>query len=395
MFIDVDLDLDLNTATQADSMPLCGFMGNDWSYNSFDAFPDLMGDPNFMDIVLAAQDDLPSLDVNFSHIPKYPDKMTDPPNEYVTRSMLDTHFTRSLSPLETSIPLPSLRTVAQQTPKLPVGSGNSDNTHRLSVNECIRRLSELSISLFEYSTTIPPLAIHDPVPQTDDYQATMDSRAKDYSNYTADETFRVTQELIDIYPLFIELFTRRKVFHSSKSSHVPMSPQQPVESEQGVEYLGPVAPPLSNPLHLDHSAILLVLSCHLRLIDIYEQLFKHMKVCIDLKGVGHTQQQGTFTAPRLRIGNYVPPMTTAVTMQMLLLVHFATSLCDFAVALDGHIRKPEDGGTSAGNSPSDQSHHEVKALTLVSAERVKERATGMLQHLHSLRGMMLRDGHVV
>lgn len=394
-FIDVDLDLGLSTATQADQVQLCDLMGDDWSSNPFNAFHDLMADSNFVDMGLEAQNNCPPLDLNIPPYPKYTDKMdnllrlTGPPDQYLSPSHYDAMSNPPFSLPTASVSSPARMSVTLQTPRLPIWNGNPDQGHQLSVTQCIRQLSELSMSLFEHSTTIPPLSIHDPVPENEDQQETMNNRAKNYSYYSVDETFRVTQELINIYPSFLELFARRKISRSPSADSPPLG-----GADQIVDYLGPVAPPLSNPLHLDHSAILLILSCHLRVIDIYDQLFKHMKVCIDLKGVVSTQDQACFTAPQLRIGNFVPPMATAVPMQMLLLLHFATSLCDFAVQLDGHIRDPENGCTSAGSSRSNQSEDEVKALSLVSAQKVKERATGMLQHLSFLRGLLLREGHL-
>jgi hypothetical protein len=161
-----------------------------------------------------------------------------------------------------------------------------------------------------------------------------------------------------------------------------------------VERLGPVATPISIPLNLDHSSILLLLSCNLRVIDIYEELFKHMQVCIELQGTVCTRAQASFAPPQLKIGNYIPPMTTAVQMQMLLLLHFATSLCDYAIELDSHIQEPVNDCTNAESPSSDHSEDEVKALSLVSARKVRERATDMLQRLSSMKSLILREEHI-
>jgi hypothetical protein len=222
----------------------------------------------------------------------------------------------------------------------------------------------------------------------------MNARAQDYTNYKVDDTFRLTQELVDVYPSFMDIFTRRKISPASYSNHTAKTLDPEILLDQSTEPLGPIAPSMSNPLELDHSSILLLISCHLRLIEIYGELFKHMKVCIDQKGVICTSQQASFTAPTLRIGDYVPPATTSTPMQMLLLLHFATSLCDNAVELESHIREPQDWIKSPGSSRNGSTRDGLAALSLASAEKVKDGAMGMLQHLSSLRSMMLRDGHV-
>ena len=188
---------------------------------------------------------------------------------------------------------------------------------------------------------------------------------------------------------------RRKVPQPSHSCHTSAACDSDNSDSRSGEPLGPISPSLSDPLALDHSSILLLISCHLRLIEIYGELFKHMKVCIDQKGVARTPQQTSFTAPTLRIGDYVPPVATSVPMQMLLLLHFATSLCDNAVELEALIREPQGGNESAGSSPNGSNGDGLAALSLASAEKVKDHAFGMLNHLSSLRTMMLRDGHVV
>jgi hypothetical protein len=354
-----------------------------------------MADPTF-DMDFETQNDFPRLDFNLPPFPKHSDKMGNPLQlsslPGLERSLNDTLFSRPFSPVTASFSSPSRRTAALQTPQLPMWNGNPNQPPPQSAAQCIRTLSELSISLYEHSTTIPSLSIHDPIPENELYQETMENRVRDYAYYSVDETFRLTQELIDVYPSFIDVFMRRKISHSSDSPNVATSSRPYVEAAQPVEHLGPVAPPLSSPLHLDHSSILLILSCHLRLIDIYEQLLKHMKVCIDQKGLVCTNQQASFKPPQLKIGNYVPPMETAVPMQMLLLLHFANSLRDHAVQLESHIREPENRSGSSASLPSDRDEDRVKVLSQMSAEMVKERAAGMLQHLTFLRTLMLNEG---
>lgn len=196
----------------------------------------------------------------------------------------------------------------------------------------------------------------------------------------------------------MEMFTRRKVPWSLEASNT-QTPSGSTSTEDGRrgEPLGPMSPSLSNPLHLDHSSILLILSCHLRLMDIYDQLFLHMKVCLKQrgsKGMEYNPKQAYFQAPKLTIGKFVPPPETAVPMQILLLVHFVTTLSDYATELEGHIRQPENGIASSRSFENDRSGNGVAALSLASAQKVKERATGMVQDLGFLRSSMQSEGIV-
>ncbi|KAG0647640.1 Isoflavipucine cluster transcription factor [Hyphodiscus hymeniophilus] len=366
-------------------------IGANWSYNSYDTFRPMVADPSFVDMGLVGQDELPQLDFTLPALPKYADKMDNvlqlcnPPFDLQSRGLLCSH---KLNPVEPTLPSPSQPLLAVQTPKIPSWNGHSkEQPQQRSATHCIRQLSELSVSLFEHSNTIPPQSIHDPIPENEVYEEAMSLRAQDYAYYTADETFRVTQELIDIYPSFIELFARRNV-SLPEESEAQTSPT----GDQRVDRLGPIIPNFSNPERLDHASILLILSCHLRLLDIYDELFKHMEVCIEQRGIVCNPRQATFSAPQLKIGNFTPPVTAAVSMQILMLVHFATSLCDYAVELDRQVQDSENGCANGEILPSDQGGDGARLLSVVSSRQVKERASAMLQHLSSLRALMLREG---
>ncbi|KAE8454299.1 hypothetical protein EG329_005224 [Mollisiaceae sp. DMI_Dod_QoI] len=254
-----------------------------------------------------------------------------------------------------------------------------------STSSCIGKLSQLSSDLFQHSQTLPPLSIHDP--ECADEDGYMRSELKDYSQYFIEETFRLTQGLIDIYPSFLT---------SVLNNNQPQAPSpsfdwvDTTQSESSIntppEEIGdpPLPPPPKPPL--DHSSILLILSCHLRVIEIYEQLFKHMQVCIKQKGIPMTRRQASLKVPQLTIGTYCPPPSSAVPMQMLLLIQFASQLFNYAADLSSEIE-----GQRSGHQGSP---HEVTtlALTRAAAANVKDRAGYMAQELGTLRGMMLHAG---
>jgi hypothetical protein len=360
-----------------------------------------MGDSTYGIMNLGNMDEYPPLNFDMPSLPTFREsgeKLNGvlhfrSPSPLTIHASNSSPFGRYFSPLADADMSSSQAAVALHDPQLQVWAGHMKGPQEQSVSQCIRQLSELSRRLYEHGITIPPQDIHAPVPENEPYEDVMNTRAQNYENYKADDTLQITQELIDIYPSFMDLFTRRKV------AYAPQTPQDSTAFDlntlndvQPKEVLGPIAPSITNPLALDHSSILLIVSCHSRLIDIYDELFKHMQVCIDQRGMAFTPEQTTFKAPQLRIGNYVPPTGTAIRMQMLLLLHFATSLCDHAVELESHIREPEDGAGSSKNSQSAIGGDEMKALSLALAKMVKDRANRMVLHLSSMRAMMLKDG---
>ncbi|KAL2064363.1 hypothetical protein VTL71DRAFT_4857 [Oculimacula yallundae] len=250
-----------------------------------------------------------------------------------------------------------------------------------SIPKFIRKLSQLNVDLSDHKSTLPPLSIHDDLPPE------LDTEPPQKDDYVLEDTFRLTQSLIEIYPTFLHLFI----------NPMPSSQITTPESEfLGSDTFGSDATPpsdetssstSSSPKHaLDHASILLVISCHLRVIDIFDILFKHMETCISQKGMVKNARQAALSAPTLSIGTYLPPPSAAVPMQMLLLVQFATQLYDYAVDLASEIPYPQDKSSSGGTVDS------TLLLTKAAAENVKERAASMSQRLSGLRAEMLQSG---
>jgi hypothetical protein len=276
---------------------------------------------------------------------------------------------------------------ANQSP-LPFGSNpwslQDPNINRDSIGECIKKLSMLSSDLFEHSQTIPPLSIHDPdsVNQVKSLHPGVD----DYSQYVVEETFRLTQTLIDIYPNFLSIFLNRT--STSTPSFGCTTDTSPGSSTSSTtpEDTTPTCPSkTSRSKPLDHSSIILLSSCHMRVIDIYDELFKHMGVCIRQRGVALTRRQAQLKAPTLAIGSYIPPLSSAVPMQMLLLVQFASQLSSYASDLVLEL----EGEFSVGTAPHEKT---TMALTRAAAANVKERACSMAQELSRMRGALLNAG---
>lgn len=229
-------------------------------------------------------------------------------------------------------------------------------------SQCVRKLSQLSIDLYEHWKTIPPQTIHDPLSPENQAKWISLAGCKDFS---LEDTFHHTQTMIEIYPSFLSMFSSQR---TEKTREL-----------------------------IDHSSVLLILSCHLRLITVYEELFKHMQVCINLKGGPKTLQQAMLNGPQLKIGTYVPPPSSAVPMQMLLFMQFATQLFDFAADLASQIKEPgiatpSLGSSSSASSSSGSPEDPTLALTKSAAENVKGRALSMSQQFSTLRAELLSAG---
>ncbi|CRK16082.1 hypothetical protein BN1723_002257 [Verticillium longisporum] len=166
--------------------------------------------------------------------------------------------------------------ISPPTPTGEIRSGAVDIVHP------VRRLADLNVRLYEHSAALPPVTMvaSDKVPS-------LEGRL-----FAIDETFRMTQSLID---LLRTLYPRD----------------------------GPVSDLVS-----DQGTLLLIMSCSNRVFDIYEVIFGHMRGCVNHNITPVTPDGKTVLLPELRIGSFAPPAPSAIAMQMLLIVMMASELFD-------------------------------------------------------------------
>ncbi|KAN0095474.1 hypothetical protein V8E51_016185 [Hyaloscypha variabilis] len=367
----------------------------DWMCNSMPAFQSFP-DSTFDDLNLSGQTPFLSMDNTGS----WSSAFNEPPPKGIdgmiqARKEANMHRTiRSTSDLADNLgPHPSpFDALGFSTTN---GHLNFELLEPQSESDCIRKLSQLSTDLFEHSHTIPPMSIYNPPPANAGEHG-VPQGIQDYSKYNISETLRLTQALIDMYPAFLNAFLPHPTSQSSNASstwsfesmsntHFETAQHSPASS---------TTPSQKNSAHkLDHASILLILSCHLRLINIYEALFHHMRMCVDHRGVMKTPQQATLQVPVMKIGDFAPPPSAAIPMQMLLVVQFASRLFNYAADLAAEIREPESG-TPQSDSSSGSSNDDTLALTRAAAENVKARASNMSQELGAMRNMMLQTGYL-
>ncbi|KAE9367688.1 hypothetical protein N431DRAFT_348492 [Stipitochalara longipes BDJ] len=369
---------------------------NDWMSNPLPAFQNFP-DSTFDDLNLIGQTPFLSMDIAGT----WSSTFNEPPPKGVDgmiQARKDANLSRTIkntSNLADILP-------PRSNPLDAYGYSNNGNLNfelleSHSESDCIRKLSQLSTDLFDHSNTIPPISIYDTPASMEDHGLPQGTQAcEDYSKYRPSETFRLTQTLIDMYPAFLNAFLPHPTSRSSNTSSTWSSESMSNTHFETAQHssASSTSPSQKNSTQsLDHSSILLILSCHLRLISIYEALFQHMQACFDQRGVAMTAQQATLEAPQLKIGDFAPPPSAAVPMQMLLLVQFASRLYNYAADLAAEIREPESS-TPQSDSSSGTSSDDTLALTRAAAENVKSRASHMSQELGAMRILMLQTGHL-
>lgn len=253
----------------------------------------------------------------------------------------------------------------------------------------IRRLSELSVSLFAVGEKMPPQSIHESL--SNDQEAQM--KNKDHSDFSLEDMFSSNQELIDIYPPFMETFIESasgqntgtsNTSHSARMDAIATNDCNSRETSRSDNRITPRAS------RLDHSSILLMLSCHLRLINIWEQFLKHIAICVREKGVAKTPAQAAanLKIPVLKIGGFSPPPSVLAPMYMVMFLAYSKKLYNHAKDLATKIqlfdsKEPTDP-TTDWNDPA--------AISLKTASDVKTRANALNEELNEINETIITSG---
>jgi hypothetical protein len=231
-----------------------------------------------------------------------------------------------------------------------------------TVGNCIKRMSKLSEDLYIHRGTIPNFENMSNPPSDED----LEKVERDMKTYRLDETMRLTQEMVDCYPTILST--------CFPPTNVPKSGMNTTNNTVQT----------SESDRIDHPTILQALSCHLRAIEIYEFLFKHMGICVTMRKV-----DCNVNGPIVKVGNFTPPPSAAVPMQMLLIVHMADQLASYSGELFARLKNfinPCESGGGSGKADS------IGMLTLGTAEGVSQRAFEITVTLGLLRGQLLTQG---
>lgn len=233
-----------------------------------------------------------------------------------------------------------------------------------SSTSAVRGLADLNVALYKCAAKLPTMSeagVFRPSMLVNDKQS-----AQQGTLFAIDELFRRTSE-------FINAVTR--LSSSELSADTVLVPDsgdttgtlhglpvltygQTSPADQEVARMGvhSVSGPFS---HVDEATMLLIMSCHCRLIDIYLSMFRLMQACIEPSinprldnGVAillPRLQMGSHTVPEVEVNaNSTLPTGTTSSMYMLMFTIFSTKLCEQMIEL---IRagQGKDSNSAAGS----------------------------------------------
>ncbi|KAF4953998.1 hypothetical protein FGADI_5534 [Fusarium gaditjirri] len=131
---------------------------------------------------------------------------------------------------------------------------------------------------------------------------------------------------------------------------------------------------------IDQSLIHLIMACHLRLLDIFDMITNHGRMCAHAAPLLPREHEPKFDMPEIKIGSFVAPKISAASMMIAMVIELQHSLNSRAEQLEGAV------SLAVGN--------ESKAAKIISlqCESLKERAADTLDSLCSLRDNLMKLG---
>ena len=250
-----------------------------------------------------------------------------------------------------------------------------------SVASLIQKLSDTNVKLFQHSATIPPVIESSPNlsealgNQEKDGNTSSTSHSLLYfgQEFAIDQTFLLSQQLIDIlnelFPRFLKNSSLRE------QSRTPLLMQSPSSSPRASSNTNQTPTTDANPFasYLDQGSILLVLSCYMRVIDIYDKICGHIRNCVSDTSPAAKATQ--LTLPGLSIGGF--SLHKSPAMKIMLMLQLAEQLLDCIRDIVGLVGSPTSisgnfrrGGASIG----DVTDVTLQAIRLKDAEMAKKMA---------------------
>lgn len=215
-----------------------------------------------------------------------------------------------------------------------------------------QNLANLFVSLDNLTGTIPPMEVHDQ----------HRSRGEKVPYFSLDHAFQLTEHLVEIYTFFVKTLTQINA-RASIISHADGSHDLRLSSD----LIGNLTKPLSS----DHATILLLLSCHHRLIDMWEYVFQHLAK-VPIATIGEH-------CLKFNIGKF---QSSSTPLEVIMIVEFASNLRDLVRELVTEVGKPTE---FRKQGDSESTADSIVNATVSAGNAVADRADSLLEHATQMR----------
>ncbi|KAI0845431.1 hypothetical protein F5Y00DRAFT_167948 [Daldinia vernicosa] len=202
---------------------------------------------------------------------------------------------------------------------------------------CVRLLTSLAVEVNQVSVTLPSVS-HVHVPKDRPIGEYHDKFIKNTSRTACiEQLFTLAQSLTDIYPQALSVLFDR-----------PDSPEcQDPNCFHMTELPDDIAAffstPGDDPNEIDTFLFNLLVSCHSKVVDVIGTIISCARACTQVTLASPGLVEPHVNIPEVRVGNFVANNTTASTMQIVLLIHIASVLVDYAKRLTKRVLAKTEG----------------------------------------------------
>jgi hypothetical protein len=198
----------------------------------------------------------------------------------------------------------------------------------------VQQLAILNVALFDCAKKLPSV----------EQGGNEAHRSRKATLFAIDELFRLTTNFTDILKIFSVLEYKTSTPSSSIDPERPedrseislVSYREQVSDADQPVTRGPSKPPQRPFSHVDEGTVLMIVSCHCRLAEIYLSLFQMMQACIeyslaprlgkDWAVILPQLQVGSLAAPSLRVDINTPLSSAKSSMYMVMITMFSSQL---------------------------------------------------------------------
>ena len=234
---------------------------------------------------------------------------------------------------------------------------------------CVQQLAELSARLYDHAGTVPSHEVFKDATEGTPSNRTSNKNNVGSKDFCFDDTYQLTQNLVDLYPTVLNTTVYNKPhgppwLPKHRQQHRPDSSPLQISHDmswpgdamtEDIQHQAQLALP-QYPI-LDNASILLVLSCHHRLLDVWEAIFDLMQACIEHSTVPRNHDGQPMTIGTLKIGSFVPSTAAAVPMHMSLIGQFASQLferiCELISKVAAVVARTKEYGNELVNKPDE------------------------------------------
>lgn len=235
----------------------------------------------------------------------------------------------------------------------------------------VSQLAELMASLEVIHNGFPPDQLRH-LPSDQIKQFSEDMTASHALQTTLEQLLQRTQQLASIYPQLLNSLSHPNRWLQGSEDDQCTIPDCVHHLHQGLR---------DRPKpKLDHAFFSLLSACHLRLLDILDNVTGHAKLCAQIVESLPKEHEPQFDMPEVRIGSFVAPKASAASMLLSMMIELQSSLTARCQDLRRLIA-----------AESNDAPREAEALGM-QYEALGERSMATLNDLRTIRSHLQKLG---